>query len=220
MIRQVGSLWNSSHRKAVISAGVTLGIAVVAGGSLLGWTNLGLRNATLALQAERQAVAEGALVTEELTALRAELPQREIRSRALHANGFLLDTDRVRWAESVAAGAQALRPLSYSAAIGTTQWLPLPEAQSAWYAARGLAAPSLHATDLVLRVQGLHEEELGQLLETALGAGGGITRIEHCQIVRRADDVGLDAECTLRRFGLGSPQPEAGLNGAATETPS
>jgi hypothetical protein len=221
MIRQFGSLWRSNQRAAVVSAGVTLGIALVAGGSLLGWSNLRLRNVTMALQAEQQAVADGALVTEELTALRAELPQREIQSRVLHANGFLEGTDRVRWAEMVAASAHELRPLSYSAAIGTPQWWPLPDAESAWYAAHGLAAPSLHATDLVLRVQGLHEDELKRLLDIALSTGGGITRIEHCQIVRRADDVGVDTECTLRRFGIGDPQAEATPEaGTATENPS
>lgn len=209
MIRQLNSLWRSNQRPAVLAAGAKLAIVLVVGGGLLGWCNLRLRYAVMSQQAEQQAVADATLMTEELTALRAELPQREIRSRALRANGFLESTDRVRWAEAIAASALSLGPLAYSAAIGTPQWLPLPEAQSAWYATHGLEAPSVHGTDLVLRVQGLHEEELRRLLDTALSSGGGVTRIENCQLVRRADDVGLDAECTLRRFGLGNPQADA-----------
>lgn len=208
MIRMLGSLWRSNQRPALIVAGVTLGVGLVSAGALLGWSNLRLRHATMVLQAEQQAMADAALAREELALLDSELPRRESRSRALRASGFLDAADRVAWAESVAQVARNLNPLSYTAAISTSQWLPLPDAQSAWYATHGLATPSLQATDLVLRIQGLHEGELGRLLDTAIRAGGGITRIEHCELVRRSDDVGIDTECRLRRFGLGEPPVE------------
>jgi hypothetical protein len=221
MIRRLGSLWRSNQRPAVVTAGATLGIAFVSALALLGWSNLNLRQASMALQAEQQAVADGALLNEELAMLDTMLPQLEVRSRMLRASGFLETTDRVGWAEAVASVARELRPLSYAAAIGTPQWLPLPVAQAAWYAGHGLEAPSLHATELLLRVQGLHEGELQRLLGAALAAGGGVTRIEHCEIVRRSDDVGLDTECTLRRYGLGHPPVEAAAAGyAAAEDPS
>lgn len=221
MIRQLGSLWRSNHRPAVIAAGATVGIAFVSALILLGWSNLKLRQASMSLQAEQQAVVDASLLNEELALLATELPRLEVRSRELRARGFLESTDRVEWAESVAAVARNLRPLSYSAAIGTPQWLPLPVAQAAWYAGHGLEAPSLHATELLLRVQGLHEQELQRLLDTALAAGGGVTRVEHCEMVRRSDDVGLDAECTLRRYGLGHPPVEAAVDGYAdVEDPS
>jgi hypothetical protein len=215
MIRQLGSLWRSNHRPAVIAGGVTLGIAFVTALTLLGWSNLQLRQASMALQAEQQAIADAALLHEELALLGTGLPDLEVRSRQLRARGFRDNTDRVAWAESVAAVARELRPLSYSAEIGKPQWLPLPVAQAAWYAGHNLEAPSLHATDLLLRVQGLHEGELQRLLDTALATGGGITRVEHCEMTRRSDDVGIDAECTLRRFGLGHPPAEAGVDGYA-----
>lgn len=221
MIRQFESLWRSSQRPAVITAGVTMGIALLSAAVLLGWSNLRLRQASMALQAEQQAVADAAQLGEELAMLGTELPRLETSSRLLQGGGFLAATDRVGWAESVASVARGLRPLAYTAAIGTTQWLPLPDAQAGWYATHGLEAPSLHATDLVLRVQGLHEGELQRLLDTAVASGGGITRIEHCEIVRRSDDVGLDTECTLRRFGLGHPPAEAAPEGYADlEEPS
>lgn len=221
MIRQLGSLWRSNQRPAVVTAGATLGIAVVSALALLAWSNLHLRQASMALQAEQQAVADGSLLNEEVALLDTNLPQLEVRARALRASGLLESTDRVGWAEAVASVARELRPLSYAAAIGTPQWLPLPVAQAAWYAGHGLEAPSLHATELLLRVQGLHEGELQRLLGTALAAGGGVTRIEHCEMVRRSDDVGLDTECTLRRYGLGHPPVEAAQDGhAETEDPS
>jgi hypothetical protein len=43
MIRQARSHWRSNLRPAVIAAGVTLGIALVCGGSLLAWSNLRLK---------------------------------------------------------------------------------------------------------------------------------------------------------------------------------
>lgn len=221
MIRQLGSLWRSDQRPAVIAAGATLGVAIVAALALLGWSNAHLRQASMALQAEQQAVADAALMTEEIALLDTELPRLEERSRALRAGNFLESTDRVGWAESVGSVARGLRPLSYSAAIGTPQWLPLPVAQAAWYAGHGLEAPSLHATELLLRVQGLHEGELQRLLDAALAAGGGVTRIEHCELVRRSDDVGLDTECTLRRYGMGKPPVDAPQDDyAGTEDPS
>jgi hypothetical protein len=204
MIRQLGSLWRSNHRPAVIAGGVTLGIAFVSSMTLLGWSNLQLRQAAMSLQAEQQAIADAALLNEELALLDTQLPGLEARSRQLRGSGFRENTDRVAWAESVAAVARELRPLSYSAEVGKPQWLPLPVAQAAW--CHNLEAPSLHATDLLLRVQGLHEGELQRLLDTALATGGGVTRVEHCEMTRRSDDVGLDAECTLRRFGTLMPQ--------------
>jgi len=205
-------LWHSKHRRVVGTAGAILGVALLLGIALLGWSGARLHSAAIALQIEQQGLADVALIEQELAALHAELPRREARLRALQAGGFLEAADRVAWAEAVVTSADALRPISYSAAIGAPQWLPLPDTLAERYEAQGLNAPALHATDLVLRVQGLHEDELVRLMDVALAAGGGVTRIEQCRLLRRADDIGLDVECTLRRFGLGKPPGGAGAD--------
>jgi hypothetical protein len=201
-------LLQSAHRPAIIVAASVLGTALLLAIGLVGWSSAGLREARGAQQIGRMDLASTEQFAEELVRLQAELPQREAESIALKAGGFLALTDRVGWAESVATEALELRPLNYAATIGTTEWLPLPDDLSAWYANQGRDAPALHATELALQVQGLHEDELSRLLRAALGSGGGVTRIEHCQLARRTDGVGLDVECRLRRYGLGMPPVE------------
>jgi hypothetical protein len=192
-----------------------LGVTVLLGAAVLGWSVARLHSAASELQIEEQDLASVELMELELASLQAELPRREARLRALQAGGFFQPADRVAWAEAVVSSADALHPLSYSAAIGAPQWLPLPDQLAQRYEAQGLSAPALQATDFALRVQGLHEDELLRVIEVALSAGGGVTRIEQCRLVRRTDDIGLDVECTLRRFGLGTAP--AGADSAALE---
>ncbi len=208
MIVELGKLWRSSHRPAVATAGMVLGISLLTAIVLLGWTTARLHEARNLLESEQQAQASAEFIGQELQVLQADLPRREARTRALQAGGMMLPADRVAWAEAIAAAASALRPLTYSAAIDTPQWLPLPDSVSAWYGARGQESPSLRVTDLALQVNGLHEDELLGLLHHALSAAGGIARIEHCDLNRRGDGVGIDASCRLRRFGIGTPTPE------------
>jgi hypothetical protein len=213
-------LWNSAHQRRLAEAAVALGAALLVGAGLLGWTGAGLREATLTLSIEQQGLAEADVLAQELAALRADFDSREARTRVLLASGFTGPADRVGWAEAVNAGADRLRPLGFVAAIGTPEWLPLPDEVGNWYAARSLEPRSLQATDLSLKVQGLHEDELAQLLQVALDAGGGVTRLEHCELRRRPDDIGVDADCTLRRFGIGVPDADGGFTAPALPRPA
>ncbi|MEO8313675.1 MAG: hypothetical protein ABI645_02675 [Pseudomonadota bacterium] len=200
----IKSLWNSRHRQALAVAGAMLGVAVLLGGGLVAWSSARLHDAMLTLDLGQQGLSDAETQAEELTALKSDLDRRESLSRALREAGFLADTDRVAWAEAVSAAASALHPLGYSAVVGTQQWMPLPDDVTAWYATRGLEPPSLHATDLVLHINGLHEDELTSFMQDALAAGAGVTRIEECALTRRTDAIGMDVECTLRRFGIGT----------------
>ncbi len=56
----------------------------------------------------------------------------------------------------------------------------------------------------MLHINGLHEDELTSFMQDALAAGAGVTRIEECALTRRTDAIGMDVECTLRRFGIGT----------------
>jgi hypothetical protein len=214
-MKQLAGLWQSRHRPAVIVAGTLVTVALALGGAMVFWSSAGLRNATMNLNVAQQGLADAEAQAEEFNALRLDLERRESLAHTLRESGFLADTDRVAWAEAVVAAARDLHPAGYSAEVGTQQWLPLPDEVSGWYATRGLEPPSLHATDLVLHVNGLHEDELVGFMHGAMAAGAGVTRIEQCELQRRPDAIGLDAACTLRRFGMGTP-PAAVVAGAQT----
>jgi hypothetical protein len=181
------------------------------------WSSARLAGSMMNFNTGQQGLSDAQMVAEELTALREGLDLREATSRSLQKAGFLVDTDRVAWAEKVSTAARALHPLGYSAEVGVQNWLPLPENVSTWYATRGLEPPSLHATDLVVHINGLQEDELVSFMRGALAAGAGVTRIEQCELQRRTDDIGVDVECTLRRFGMGVPPAAAVAGNQAVE---
>lgn len=206
---QIHRLWSSRHRQAVVVAGVMLAIVILLGGGLVVWSSARLHGASMDLDISQQGLADAQAVAEELAALQPDLERRETVSRGLRQSGFLEEVDRVAWAEEVSQAARGYHPLGYSTEVGTRTWLPLPDDVSTWYATRGLEPPSLHATDLALRINGLHEDELISFLQDALDSGAGVSRIEQCRLQRRVDGIGVDAECTLRRFGIGTPTLQA-----------
>lgn len=186
---------------------LAIGVAVVVG---MFW-QYGLaqrdRDAEVAaLQLTRQAAHD-------LEALRTTLPERQARVRMLRSQGFTVAATRVDWAERVAGLVSALRPLGYAVDVGAETARALPAPLQEWFDARGMVAPELLTTDLSLQVQGLHERELLRVVAAAKSAGSGLVRLEHCQIERRADGMGLDAKCRLRRYAL--PVSERGTRGPA-----
>lgn len=158
--------------------------------------------------AQRERDAEAAALqlaqqaAQDLEALRTTLPERQARVRMLRSQGFTVAATRVDWAERVAGVVSALRPLGYAVDVGAETARALPASLHGWFDARGMAAPDFLTTDLSLQVQGLHERELLGVVAAAKTAGSGLVRLENCQIERRADGLGLDAKCRLRRYAL------------------
>lgn len=208
-------LWGSQHRRQVLLAGGT-----VLGALLLGLVLIAVSASRLAARAAQHDVEQADWAAAngtglQLRFLRAELGKREDRVRAMRAHGFLTGADRVGWAEQVSAALAAHQPLGYGVEVGVVAHPSLPQDLQDVYNNRGISPPRIEAVDLRFTVQGLHEVELAEAVEQAVAAGGGIVRVERCKLARRADGVGMDAECDLRRYAM--PAGTAGNEPAEPE---
>ncbi len=190
------------QRAIVQRAAWLLGAALLLGGALVALAAWQHTRAVAARDAELLAVQQARATAEALRALRTTPGAREARVLALRRAGFTTPARRVEWAEGVTAALTRLRPLGYALEVGAERGQSLPPAVQAWFDARGVAPPPLRVTELTLSVQGLHEQELLDVLAAAHAAGAGLVRLEQCKIERRSDGIGLDASCRLRRFAL------------------
>jgi hypothetical protein len=210
MIARLSLLWASGHRARVLRVLVIVGAALLLGGALVSWSSWRAARAAQAADSERAALQLAATEADAIRTLGAELAGREAQVRRLRARGFTSPADRVAWVERVTAAARAEQPLRYKVELGADLELPVPLEVQSWYDTRGLAAPRHVANELALEVEGLHEVELQRLLARAREAGGAEVRLERCAIERRADRMGLDASCVLRRHALLAPATAGG----------
>jgi hypothetical protein len=202
MIPAVAALWTSRCRRQLATTGVMVGIAVVLAVGVMSWA-LSRRSAA-AVEQEAQVAAwdSNSSAMTQLRSVSDDLPRLIREAVALRNAGFDAAADRVTWVEQTVEVLKRLRPLDYSIEVAPARPQPLPDAMQAGYLDRGLEAPLYEVNDLNLRVQGLHESELLQVLDRAVSAGGGVVRTEYCKFDRRADGIGIDADCRLRRYGL------------------
>lgn len=195
-------LWRSAHRARVARVAVLFGVAAVFGIGLLGLSLLHLARASFTLDTERAATEAARGESEALATLATEREVREAVVVRLRQAGFDRRADRVAWSEAAAQAVLAWRPVGYTVEVGAEVTQPLPADLQAWFDARGLSPPRLVMSEMQLRVQGLQEAEMLQLVDAVLAAAGGVARVEQCKLDRRPDGVGLDANCTLRRHAL------------------
>jgi hypothetical protein len=202
MIQALATVWNSHCRRQLAATGATLGIAMVIAAGVVSWALA--RRSAAAIEQEAQVAAwdSSSSAATQLEAVSGDLPQRVREAVALRNAGFGAAADRVTWVEQTVGTLKRLQPLDYNIEVTPARTQPLPEAMQAGYLDRGLEAPLFEVNDLNLRVQGLHEIELLRVLERAVNAGGGVVRTEYCKFDRRADGVGVDADCRLRRYAL------------------
>jgi hypothetical protein len=204
MIEVVKTIWASRCRRDLFATGAALGIAMVVAVGVVGWAMARRSAAAVEHEAQTAAWDANSSVVTQLEAVASELPQRTAEAAALRKAGFVAAADRVSWVEQTVALLKRIRPLDFTVEVTPARPQPLPQALQTHYLDRGLEPPAFEVNDLSLRIQGLHETELLQALEFAASAGGGVIRTEHCKFDRRADGVGIDAECRLRRYGLPS----------------
>jgi len=213
MIARYTLLWHSVHRRQLVVSSSLVLASLVAGITLLMASCSHLDNTIAERDAEDAGLTATSMAAEDLARMNADLARRESRTRALKASRFNGPADRVGWAESVDAAVRALHPLTYTAEVSTVDRTPLPDAILEWYGSRGLEPPLFTTVGLNLLVSGLQEDELVDLLKAARQQGGGVTRIERCKLTRRADNLGIDADCMLRRYGVGRGAAEVAVEG-------
>jgi hypothetical protein len=206
-------LWHSVHRRQLVVSGSLVLASLVASVTLLIASCNHLDSTNAEKDAEDAGLTATSMAAEDLARMNADLARRESRTRALKSVRFDGPADRVGWAESIDASILALHPLTYSAEVGTVSHTPLPDAILEWYSSRGLGPPQFTTVDLNLNVSGLHEDELVDLLNAVRRQGGGITRIERCKLLRRSDNLGIDADCALRRYSVGRGAAEVAVEG-------
>jgi hypothetical protein len=205
MMARLSLLWASVHRARVLRVLVMSSAALLLGGVLLSFSSWRAASAAQTADSERAALQVAATEIESIRMPGAELASREAAVWQLRGRGFTSPADRVAWVERVTAAARAEQPLRYKVELGAEIELPVPLEVQAWYDTRGLAAPRHVTNELVLELEGLHEVELQRLLALARNAGGAEVRLERCALERRADRMGLDARCVLRRHALLAP---------------
>ncbi len=132
----------------------------------------------------------------------AALPQLVAETGRLQKAGFDKPVDRVAWVDTAVRALDRLHPVAYTVEADVARIQPAGGRLQQRYEEAGLEAPQLERNDLLLRVQGLQEDELLGVIEQVVAAGGGVVRVEHCKLGRRADGAGLDAECRLGRYSL------------------
>jgi hypothetical protein len=202
MIHVVATVWASRCRSQLVATGAVLGVAVVLAAGVVSWAMA--RRSAAAVEQEAQVAAwdSNSSVVTQLETVSGELPKRTREAVALRKAGFGAAADRVTWVEQTIAVLNRLQPLDFTIEVTPARPQPLPDAMQAGYLDRGLEPPAFEVNDLTLKIQGLHENELLQVLDRAALAGGGVVRTEYCKFDRRADGVGIDADCRLRRYGL------------------
>jgi len=151
---------------------------------------------------EEQGLAAAAQVGTTGAEVAATLPQLVAETARLQRAGFDKPADRVAWVDTAVRALDRLHPVAYTVEAGVAQIQPAGGRLQQRYEEAGLEAPQLERTDLLLRVQGLQEDELLHVIEQVVAVGGAVVRVEHCKLGRRADGAGLDAECRLGRYSL------------------
>jgi hypothetical protein len=199
------SLWSSRWRAQLVIGLVALGVATMLSASAILWAMSAHADADLERESQLAAWAANSQIADELQAMSAAMPQHIAGVASLSKAGFKAPADRVAWVERTTALLARIHPLGYTVEVESASTLAVPDTLQAVYVDRGLEVPAFQVNDLTLKVQGLVETELLQLLTQAEAAGGGIVRTEHCKLARRADGAGIDVECRLRRYSLAKP---------------
>jgi hypothetical protein len=195
-------LLQSRCRREVLRAAALLGACLLAAvvAVLLATTS---RTRALDENMEEQGAAAAAAQTGTTGAdVEAALPKLIAETARLQTAGFDRPADRVAWVDTAVRALDRLHPVAYTVEADVAEVQPAGGRLQQRYEEAGLEPPQLERNDMQLRVQGLQEDELLGVIEQVVAQGGGVVRVEHCKLDRRADGVGLDAQCRLARYSL------------------
>lgn len=196
------AIWQSRWRRQLHMPAAALLLAVVVSGGIVWWEHSRGRTAALEQEAGYASWAANSLIAADLETAAASLPDRMQTLKDLQDAGFGGPADRVAWVEGAIRTLEKIAPLDYTVEVEAAAQMPIPDVMQAWFQDRGLELPGLETNDLKLQARGLVEDEVLRVLDAAVAAGGGITRVERCKLERRPDGVGLDMDCLLRRHGM------------------
>jgi uncharacterized small protein (DUF1192 family) len=209
MIEQLQTLLTSRCRKEVLQAGAMLGVCVLIAIIAVLLSTISRRHAENKNLEEQGAAASAAQTLSTGASLQAELPRLVAETGRLQKDGFGSTADRVAWVDAAVRTLDQLHPIAYTVEAGVIQTQAVADSVLQRYQGAGLEPPTFEGNDLALTIQGLQEDELVEAMERIRAQGGGVVRVEHCSLRRRADGAGLDAQCTLRRYSLHQTLAEA-----------
>jgi hypothetical protein len=209
MIQILETLWRSQSRQQMLKAGGVLSVVVLVCVTALLGTLASRADAIVEYDAEQASWSGNSAAAEELAVLNANLAQREKRASELKQAGFGSAADRVAWVEGAVATLNKLHTIGYTVEVETAQVQPLSESLQVWYVDRALEPPVYEVNNLSLKVQGVHEDEFLQLIDRIAAVGGGVVRTEHCKLERRVDGLGINIDCSLRRYRIRQSLPAA-----------
>jgi hypothetical protein len=202
MTGELKALWQSPGRRTVLQGAGLLGGCVVVAVTAVLWAVTARGNAQDENLQEQIVVAGDAQLVGAGTDVVANLPRLVTDTKQLQQSGFAAAADRVAWIDATVHTLDQLRPIAYAVEARVAQTQPAVDSLQQRYQQAGLDPPELERNDLLLSVQGLTEDELAAAIEQIGARASGIVRVEHCKLDRRADGVGVDADCTLARYRL------------------
>ncbi len=193
-------------RRLLLSAGIAALVLVVAGTLAVGAAWSRAESAQLALDGAYASLADAQALEGRLALTHASEPGARARYHELAEAGLFDPARRAYWAEQAAGRARRLAPLAFDVEIAPPAPATLPPDAQRWFDETGAPAPLLHTHDLQLRIQGLHEAELARLVEDIGHPAEGLSRLQECELARRADGIGVDGRCVLRFVTLAWPE--------------
>jgi hypothetical protein len=122
------------------------------------------------------------------------------RFRALQRGGFIGGGDRIAWTEALLRARQRLGLPDTAFELAPQKMLE-PAAVDPAMAGVDLPAPIVSgplAHDLHVRIDGIHEGELLDLIAVLRAEGVGFFRAQGCALQRDLQAAGLQLDCTLR----------------------
>lgn len=209
VITQLQTVVNSRCRKEVLRAAALLCACVVlavAAVMIASSSRARAENENMEEQGAAAAAAQSGTTGEDI---QAALPKLVTEAGRLRNAGFDQPADRVAWVDAAVRTLDRLHPIAYTVEAEVAAVQPAGGRLQQRYEEAGLEPPQLERNDLLLRVQGLQEAELLGVIDAVVLQAGGIARVEHCKLARRADGVGLDAECRVGRYRLRRPDAQA-----------
>lgn len=202
----LGLLALPEFRRLLQSAGIAALVLVAAGAFAVfaAWSRAD--SARLALDGAYASLADAQALEGRLAMTQASDPGARARYHELAEAGLFDPARRAYWAEQAAGRARRLAPLAFDVEIAPPEPATLPPDAQRWFDETGTPAPVVHTHDLQLRIQGLHEAELAGLVEDIGHPAEGLSRLQECELTRRADGIGVDGRCVLRFVTLAWPE--------------
>ena len=195
------AVWQSRFRPELLKFGAMFGAGVLVSAIAIALA-LTSRAKARSENLQEQGVAASAAQPGAGAEFETGLPQRIAATERLKQRASVMPLIACSgWIAAVRI-LDALHPIAYTVEAGVAAPQAAADSLQLRYQEIGLEAPPFERNDLLLTIQGLHEDELVTAIGKIAAQGGGVVPAQRCKLARRPDGAGLDVDCTLRSYRL------------------